>query len=92
MPPMSAQVAELRDHPPPAVLRRETLRNEYLAFASLALTQRRLSWTARKRAREAEAKAHLDDYRHFASEARRLWRAAVYHLWVAQQRKADLNG
>lgn len=65
---------------------------DYLAFASLALTQRRLSWVARRRAWEAERESRLDDYRHFASEARRLWREAGYHLRCAQDRKGYLNG
>jgi len=85
--------AAFRHVPPPiSRSRREVLRNEYLAFASLALMQRRLSWVARHRAVEAETEAKLDDYRHFAKEARRLWREAIYHLGAAQDRKAELNG
>lgn len=73
-------------------LRREAQRREMLAFASLAKTQRRLSWTARKRAWEAESRENLADYRYFRAEARRLWRAAWFHLRKAQDRKEALYG
>jgi hypothetical protein len=73
-------------------LRRQQQRDEMLAFAKLARTQRRLSWVARRRAIEAEERANLDDYRHFRAEARRLWRAAWWHLRRAQDRKEALYG
>jgi hypothetical protein len=74
-------------------MRRETARQEYVSFASLAKTERRLSWAARHRAAEAEEAANLDNYRHFAREAKRLWRNAWWHLRVAHERKALwLNG
>jgi hypothetical protein len=65
-----------------------TLTKEYLAFARLALTQRRLAGVARQRMAECEVRGDIPGYRHFRSEARRLVREARYHLWCAQERKA----
>lgn len=59
---------------------------ERAAFRSLALTQKRLSWVARRNALEAEAKGDLLGYRHYAAEARRLWRDALDHLEIARRR------
>jgi hypothetical protein len=55
-------------------------------FRSLALTQKRLSWVARRKALEAEASGDIQNYRHYAAEARRLWRDALDHLELARRR------
>ncbi len=67
-------------------LKLATMAKERAAFRSLALMQRRLSWVARKRALEAEASGNLSDYRHYAAEARRLWRDALEHISYARMR------
>lgn len=54
------------------------------AFLSLALTERRLSWTYRRWALEDEALGKLNAYRKHAAEARRLWRSALWHLDYAR--------
>lgn len=71
---------------------RTKLNNDYRAFAKLALTERRLSWVSRHRALECEQDADLDGYRRWKADAKKLWRDARYHLGVAQDRKAALNG
>jgi len=76
----------------PSALRRETMREEYLAFLSLARMQRRLAGVARQRAREAEAEQDLDAYRHFKADAKRLFREAAWHLGMARDRKAKVYG
>ncbi|MEO9231527.1 MAG: hypothetical protein ABI216_21615 [Devosia sp.] len=62
------------------------------AFASLALTQRRLAHRNRKWALEDEARGDLPAYRKHRSEAKRLWHDAKYHLWCAQDRKDRISG
>lgn len=73
-------------------LRRQKQHDEMVAFASLARTQRRLSWKYRRWAGEAEACEDLDSFRKWRAEARRLWRAAWWHLRKAQDRKEALYG
>lgn len=59
---------------------------ERAAMISLARTQHRLSWVARKWALEDEARGDLKSYRQHAAEARRLWRAARWHLEYVRNR------
>jgi hypothetical protein len=76
----------------PAAIRRIVMRDEYLAFASLALTQRKLAHKYRAWMAEDEAKGDLASYRKHRSEARRYWRNALWNLSVAMDRKAAMNG
>jgi hypothetical protein len=57
---------------------------ERRGLISLALTQRRLSWSYRKWALEDEARGNHAAYLKHAAEARRLWRDARWHLDYAR--------
>lgn len=63
-----------------------TNKTERLAFLSLALTQRRLSWKYRTWALEDEARGDRSAFLKHAAEARRLWREARCHLDYARSR------
>lgn len=61
-------------------------RAERDGLVSLALTQRRLSWSYRKWALEDEARGDRKAYLKHAAEARRLWRDALWHLDYARSK------
>lgn len=62
--------------------------DERAAFRSLALSQKRRSWTYREWALEAEQAGRLDDYRRYRAESDRLRRDARQHLELARRRNA----
>lgn len=57
----------------------------FRAFTSLALTQRRISWVYRKWA--VEPGVNNQSRNRYASEARRLWREAKWHIETARRYK-----
>ena len=69
-----------------AALKAERMAEEREAFIRAALTLKRLSWVPRRWALEEEAKGNLERYRSYAAEAKRLWRAAKWHLDMARDR------
>ena len=74
-----------------AVYRKPRFRNaqmqaEYRSFLSLALAQRRGYWECRKAMTAAEERGDLAYYRMMAAEAKKLWRAAKWHLHHASLR------
>jgi hypothetical protein len=61
-------------------------RQEQLAFARLALQQRRNSWAYRNWALEARRGGKIERFRFYAEKARRAWRDAKANLQIAQNR------
>jgi hypothetical protein len=54
-------------------------------FISLAKSQRRLSWDARKSALEAQAAGDALNFQHYRAKAVKLWRDALDHLEHARR-------
>jgi len=71
-----------------AALKAERMADEREAFIRAALTLKRLSWVPRRWALEEEAKGNLAKYRSYAAEAKRLWRAARWHLDMARNNRS----
>lgn len=61
-------------------------RQEQLAFAHLALQQRRNSWTYRNWAIEARRDGKMAEYLKWRDKAKRAWRDAKANLTIAQNR------
>lgn len=69
---------------PRATRYQQTRREAWRDFLSLARTQRNLACQARTEAKQAEADGRHDRYVKAAAEARRLFRAARWHLQHAR--------
>lgn len=67
--------------------RQAVMHDEYLAFLSLAKTQRRNAGQYRQWAREAEAAGDLERYRKYAAEARKSFDGARWHIEQARIRQ-----